>query len=127
MKYNRVPLGFDPSVARLLGHDPTPRPTCEETRTQQRNNNTTTVIMERKLMDYIIFRSKPVRRKVSDKQNLKKQIKELSPLLPVIDELKDLSVQMASKEDITDMVKYHKTRKAFEPQSFGGKTRENAK
>ena len=24
-KYNRVPLGFDPSVARLLGHDPTPR------------------------------------------------------------------------------------------------------
>ena len=23
-KYNRVPLGFDPSVARLLGHDPTP-------------------------------------------------------------------------------------------------------
>ena len=27
-KYNRVPLGFDPSVARLLGHDPTPRPTC---------------------------------------------------------------------------------------------------
>ena len=27
-KYNRAPLGFDPSVARLLGHDPTPRPTC---------------------------------------------------------------------------------------------------
>ena len=27
-KYNRVPLGFDPSVARLLGYDPTPRPTC---------------------------------------------------------------------------------------------------
>ena len=27
-KYNRVPLGFDPSVTRLLGHDPTPRPTC---------------------------------------------------------------------------------------------------
>ena len=27
-KYNQVPLGFDPSVARLLGHDPTPRPTC---------------------------------------------------------------------------------------------------
>ena len=26
-KYNRVHLGFDPSVARLLGHDPTPRPT----------------------------------------------------------------------------------------------------
>ena len=27
-KYNRVPVGFDPLVARLLGHDPTPRPTC---------------------------------------------------------------------------------------------------
>ena len=24
MKCNRVPLGFDPSVARLLGHDPYP-------------------------------------------------------------------------------------------------------
>ena len=24
-KYNRVPLGFDPSVARLVGHDPTPQ------------------------------------------------------------------------------------------------------
>ena len=24
----RVSLGFDPSVARLLGHDSTPRPTC---------------------------------------------------------------------------------------------------
>ena len=23
-----VRCGFDPSVARLLGHDPTPRPTC---------------------------------------------------------------------------------------------------
>ena len=30
-KYNRVPLGFDPSVARLLGHDPTPRSTCPVT------------------------------------------------------------------------------------------------
>ena len=27
-KNNRVPLGFDPSIARLIGHDPTPRPTC---------------------------------------------------------------------------------------------------
>ena len=24
-KYNRVPLAFHPSVARLLGHDPTPQ------------------------------------------------------------------------------------------------------
>ena len=34
---------------------------------------------------------------------------------------------MASNEDITDMVKYHKTKKVFEPQYFGGKTTENAK
>ena len=27
-KYNLVHSGFDPSVARLLGHDPTPRPPC---------------------------------------------------------------------------------------------------
>ena len=27
-KYNRVHLGFDPSVARLLGHDTIPRPSC---------------------------------------------------------------------------------------------------
>ena len=33
-KYNRVPLGLDPSVARLLGHDPTPRPTCPVNRKQ---------------------------------------------------------------------------------------------
>ena len=30
-KYNRVHLRFDPSVARLLGHDPIPRPTCPVT------------------------------------------------------------------------------------------------
>ena len=27
-KYNRVHFGSDPAVVRLLGHDPTPRPTC---------------------------------------------------------------------------------------------------
>ena len=37
----------------------------------------------------------------------------------MIDEHKELGVTMASKENITDMVKYHKTKKAFEPKSFG--------
>ena len=34
---------------------------------------------------------------------------------------------MATKDDITEMVKYHRTKKVFEPQYFGGKTTENAK
>ena len=29
---------------------------------------------------------------------------------------------MATKDDITEMVKYHRTKKVFEPQYFGGKT-----
>ena len=78
-------------------------------------------------MDSLILRSKTVRRKISDKQNLGKQIKQSSPLVPVIDEHKELSVTLASKEDITDMVKYNKTDKIFEPQSFVCKTTENAK
>ena len=64
-------------------------------------------------MDSLILRSKTVRRK--------KKSKETNKLI------KDLSVKMASEKDIMDMVKYHKTKKAFEPQSFGGKTTENAK
>ena len=34
---------------------------------------------------------------------------------------------MATKDDITEMVKYHRTKKVFEPQYFGGKTTENEK
>ena len=34
---------------------------------------------------------------------------------------------MVTKDDITEMVKYHKTKKVFEPQYVGGKTTENAK
>ena len=45
----------------------------------------------------------------------------------MIDEHKELSVTMALKEDNTDMLKYHKSKKAFEPQSFGGKITDNAK
>ena len=74
-------------------------------------------------MDSLILRSKIIRRKISDKE----QSKQLSPLSPVIDEHKDISVNMASKEDITGMVKYHTTKKVFETQSFEGKNTENAK
>ena len=42
-KYKRVPLGFDPSVARLLDHDPTPRQTCP-VYNRTSNTHTLTVI-----------------------------------------------------------------------------------
>ena len=78
-------------------------------------------------MDSLILRSKTVRMKISDKKQLPKQVKQLSPLLPGMDEHKELTVKMATKEDITEMVKYRKTKKVFEPQYFGCKTTENAK
>ena len=59
-------------------------------------------------MDSLIFRSKTVRRKLSDKTQLAEQVKQVSPLLPEIDENKELTVKMATKDDITEMVKYHK-------------------
>ena len=74
-------------------------------------------------MDSLILRSKTVRRKISDKN----QLAEQEQLLPEIDENKELTIKMATKDDITEMVKYHKTNKVFEPQYFGGKTTENAK
>ena len=75
-------------------------------------------------MDSLILRSKTVRRQISDKNQLAEQV---LPLLPVIDKNKELTVKMATKDDITEMVKYHKTKKVFEPQYFGGITTENAK
>ena len=78
-------------------------------------------------MDSLILRSKTVRRKISDENNLAEQIKQLFPLLPEIDENKNLPIKMATKDDITEMVKYHRTKKVFEPQYFGGKTTENEK
>ena len=65
--------------------------------------------------------------RLRSKTNLGKQIKQVSPLLPVIDEPKELTVTMASKEDITGILKYHKTKKAFEPQYLGCETTDNAK
>ena len=60
-------------------------------------------------MDSLILRSKTVRRKISDENNLVEQVKQLLPLLPEIDENKNLPI------------------KVFEPQYFGGKNTENAK
>ena len=56
---------------------------------------------------------------MSDKNQLAEQVKQLSALLPEIDENKELTVKKATKDDITEMVKYHKTKKVFEPQYFG--------
>ena len=77
-------------------------------------------------MDSLILRSKTVRRKIPDENKLAEQVKQLLPLLP---ENKDLPIKMATKDDITitEMVKYHRMKKVFEPQYFGGKTTENAK
>ena len=76
-------------------------------------------------MDSLILRLKTVRRKISDRQDLRNHIKQLSHLAPVIDEHKELTVKMTTKEDITEIMKYHKTKKIFEPQYFGNKTTEN--
>ena len=78
-------------------------------------------------MDSLILRSKTVRMKISDKNQLAEQVKQLSPLLTEIDENIELTIKMTTKDNITKMVKYHKTKKVFEPQYFGGKTTENAK
>ena len=74
-------------------------------------------------MDSLIVRSNTVRRKISDKNQLAEQVKQLSPLLPEIDENKELTIKMATKGDITEMVKYHETKKVFEPHYSGEKTR----
>ena len=78
-------------------------------------------------MDSLILRSKTVRRNISDENKLAEQVKQLLPLLPEIDENKNLTIKMATKDDITEMVKYHRTKKVFEPHYFGGKNTENAK
>ena len=69
-------------------------------------------------MDSLILRSNPVHRKILIKKQLAKQVKQLSLLLPEIDESKELTVKMATKDGITKKVKYHKTKKVFEPQYF---------
>ena len=78
-------------------------------------------------MDSLILRSKTVHRTFFDKKQLAEQVKQLSPLLPEIYENNELTIKMATKDDITEMMKYHKTKMVFEPQYFGGKTTENAK
>ena len=64
-------------------------------------------------MDSLILRSKTVRRKISDENRLAEQVKQLLPLLPEIDENKNLPIKMATKDDITEMVKYHRTKKVL--------------
>ena len=58
-----------------------------------------------------------------DKKQLDKQVINYHHYYPEIDENKELTVKIATKDDITEMVKYHKTKKVFEPQYFGGKNR----
>ena len=48
-------------------------------------------------VDSLILRSKTVRRKISDKNQLTEQVKQLSPLLPEIDENKELTIKWPPK------------------------------
>ena len=48
-------------------------------------------------------------------------------VLLVINEHNQLTVTMATKEDISDMLKFNKTKNAFELPTFGGKTSKNVK
>ena len=48
-------------------------------------------------------------------------------LLLFINEHKQLTVTMATKEDICYMFKFYKMKNTFEPPTFGGKTCQNAK
>ena len=65
-------------------------------------------------MDSLILRSKTIRRKICDKNQPAEQVKQLSQLLPEIDKNKELTVKMATKDGITEMVKYHETKKVFD-------------
>ena len=47
-------------------------------------------------MDSLILRSKTVRRKIPDENKLAEQVKQLLPLLPEIDENKNLPIKMAT-------------------------------
>ena len=51
-------------------------------------------------MDSLILRSKTVRRKISDENNLAEQVKQLLPLLPEIDENKNLPIKMRHLSNI---------------------------
>ena len=74
--------------------------------------------------DTLILRSRTVPRKISDKINLSKEIKKLSPLnTHLMDiEKKTEPTKMASEEEMVDMLKKHKMERSFKPQRFGGRT-----
>ena len=80
--------------------------------------------------DTLILRSRTVPRNISDKINLSKEIKKLSPLnthLMDIEKQKTKAepTKMASEEVMVDMLKKHKMERSFKPQRFGGRTTEN--
>ena len=55
-------------------------------------------------MDSLILRSKTVRRKISDKNQLAEQVKQLSPLLPEIDENKEVTIKIATTENVKEFL-----------------------
>ena len=80
--------------------------------------------------DTLVLRSRTVPRKISDKINLSKEIKKLSPLnrhLMNIDKKQPKAEQakMASEKEMVDMLKKHKLERSFKPQRFSGQTTVN--
>ena len=80
--------------------------------------------------DTLVLRSRTVPWKISDKINLSKEIKKLSPLnthLMDIDKKQPKAAQanMASEEEMVDMLKKHKLERSFKPQRFSGRMTEN--
>ena len=80
--------------------------------------------------DTLVLRSRTVPRKISDKINLSKEIKKLSPLnTHLMDIVKNKTkaepTKMASEEEMVDMLKKHKMERSFKPQRFGWRTTEN--
>ena len=77
-------------------------------------------MQERK--EHLSFKNKIVPRKISDKINLSREIRKLSPLNRHLMDIEQSS--MASKEEMVDMLNKHKLGKSFKSQRFSGKTTE---
>lgn len=82
-----------------------------------------------------LLRSKTLKKKVAVPPDLAKIVEDLSPLNLDIElvnngeqlENRQEDIIMATKQEITDLLKSHKSRKSFQPNDFYGKTTDNAR
>ena len=73
--------------------------------------------------DTLVLRTRTVPRKISDKINLSRETRKLSPLNRHLMDIEQSN--MASKEEMVDTLNKYKLGKSFKPQRFSGKTTEN--